>query len=132
MIYFINDKLMIWAEWACKKSSGGLGYPRECSYTKLVQTHGAHGSFTPQMNEDAEKMEACIVALRATEPHLAQVVELRYKFQTMSNVQISKQVGCSDKTVGSWIGIAHQRLLGFLNDLEAGIELPKINFKKIA
>lgn len=132
MIYFIHDKLMIWAAWQSKRSSGALGYPRECNYTKLVHVRSDGVTLTPDMNHDAEKMEACIVALRATEPKYAKAIELRYMFQTMSDVQISKQLGCSDKTVKAWIGIAMQRLLGYLNDLEAGIALPKIDLKKIA
>lgn len=132
MIEFIHRKLMVWSAWNSKKLSGALGYPKECNYTKLVHSHGAAGSFTPDMNDDAQKMEDCIVALRATEPNLAEVITLLYMHQTLSYVQIGKRVGCSDKTAKAWAGIAQQRLLGFLNDLEAGITLPKINIKKIA
>ena len=132
MIDFVHRKLMVWAAWNSKKLSGALGYPKECNYTKLVHSHGVVASFTPDMNDDAQKMEACIVALRATEPNLAEVITLRYMYQTMSDVQIGKRVGCSNKTAKAWVGVAHQRLLGFLNDLEAGITLPTINIKKIA
>lgn len=132
MIVFIHDMLMVWAAWNSKKIGGGLGYPRECNYTKLVKVQSDRSAFTPNLNDNAEKMEACIIALRATEPKLAAVITLRYMYQTMSDVQISKQVGCSDKTVKAWVGVAMQRLLGFLNDLEAGIPLPKINYKKTA
>lgn len=132
MIYFVHDKLMVWAAWACKKSSGGLGYPKECSYTKLVNVRSEVVAFTPEMNADAEEMEQCIVALSVNDPKLAQVIRLRYMFQTMSDLQISKQVGCSNKTVGAWVGVAQQKLLGFMNDLAAGIPLPKHDLKKIA
>jgi hypothetical protein len=132
MIYFVHEKLMVWAAWASKKSVGALGYPKECNYTKLVHARSEGVAFTPEMNTEAEEMEACIVALSVTDPHLAQVIRLRYMYQTMSNVQIGKQVGCSDKTACAWIGIAQQKLLGFMNDLAADISLPKHDLKKIA
>lgn len=132
MINFVHEKLKVWVDWLEKRSSSGLGYPPECIYTKLVHVRSEGKVFTPDMNTDGQLMEDCVCALRATEPNLAAVITLHYIYQTMSWVQIGKHVGCSDKTAKAWVGIAQQRLLGFMNDQAAGIALPKLELKKIA
>lgn len=59
---YIKARLARWGEWCARRESGGLGYPRECSYTRL-QARSDAGLISPEINAEAVETERAVAAL---------------------------------------------------------------------
>lgn len=115
MILYVNTRLNGWAEWvASGKRVVGLGYPSQCSYTRLSGRSDCVGS--PEFDEDAWEMEQAVQRLPAD---LKQLVIVFY-LETSSGEQKAKRLHCHRDTMYSRLNRAHNELLGHLNDLASG------------
>lgn len=122
MIEYIHRQLIDWADWVAHgRRVEGLGIPGKCSFTRLAASGSTHNA--PQIDEDASKMDRAVCALGVTHSDLADVVR-RFYLRTTSAELLARELGIHRDTVYARIGRGHQEILGYLNDIEAGVELP--------
>ena len=115
MIVYINARLNAWAEWHARRGDSGLGFPRECSYTRLQARSGS--GFKAEVDDAAWETHRGVNAL---------IIERRaavFSFYVRRGLVIQKarDCGCSVATLYRRIDAAHQDLLGWLNDEAAGL-----------
>ena len=53
---YIKQRMLQWADWVMKRESGGLGYPRECPYTRMRGGNSA-GYYSPDVDLEAMEVE---------------------------------------------------------------------------
>lgn len=111
MLSYINSRLVQWAEWVKRKDDGGLGFPRECSYTRL-QGRGSNG-FRPNVDNEAWEIEQAVTALQVESPHLHQVVQLFY-LRSMTAQQMADKCGCSRDTLYTRLHHAHVEIMNWM------------------
>ena len=122
MIEYIHRQLIDWADWVAHgRRVAGLGLPSQCSFTKLAASGSAHSA--PQIDEEASKMDRAVCALRVTHADLALVVD-RFYLRTTTAEILARELGIHRDTVYARIGRGQQEILGYLNDIEAGVALP--------
>lgn len=113
MLTYINSRLVMWAEWVRRKDDGGIGFPRECSYTRLQGRSG--GGFVPNVDADCWEIECAVTALKTASPRLHQVVDLFY-CRTMTGEQMAKRCQCSRDTLYARLHQAHVEIMNWLQD----------------
>lgn len=57
---YIEQRLRQWADWLVQRESGGLGFPSECSYTRMQQRSGTGGCISPDVDIEAMQMEDAV------------------------------------------------------------------------
>ena len=57
---YIKGRMQQWAEWLLQRESGGLGFPSECSYTRMQQRSDSSGSISPNIDVDAMQIEKAV------------------------------------------------------------------------
>lgn len=112
VVYRLNQ----WADWRARRLDGGLGYPKKSAFV----INPAGGEWSPEMDSAAWEVEQCVIALRN---ELKDAVMKRYT-ETGTKEQKAKRCGCCVRTYDNRVDTAHREVLGFLNDLAAGVELP--------
>ena len=127
---YVAGRLVKWAEWSARREDSGLGYPRQCCYTNLMPRTGS-SSQTPEFADECFETECCVIALRASDHQLYEVIVLTYKKRLWTVDQKIKSLGCVKDTYYRRIDSAHRLILGYLNDLAAGVALPCIDVKVV-
>lgn len=61
-IDYIKQRLARWGEWNARRESGGLGFPRECSYTRM-QARSEVGLTAPEIDQEAVETEHAVAEL---------------------------------------------------------------------
>lgn len=59
---YIRERLRRWGEWCARRESGGFGYPRECSYTRM-QARSDVGLVSPEFDDEAVETERAVASL---------------------------------------------------------------------
>lgn len=92
----LDRRLNNWAEWNLRREDSGIGFPRECSYTRLqISTSG--GGYMPIIESDAWLIEHAVITLGQAYPILHQVIVERY-LKTRSAEQMYRACNCSERT----------------------------------
>lgn len=107
---YIKARLNQWAEWSLQRSSGGLGYPRECPYTRM-QARSGGGFVSPDIDVDAMEIESAVSEL--PEPFRTTVRVFYVAPGTVE--QKAADLRCHRDTVHSRIQRAHIIILGWLD-----------------
>lgn len=107
---YINTRLNQWAQWTLQRTSGGLGYPRECSYTRMMARSSA-GFMSPGMDEEAWLVEKAVQDLP---DYLKETVQVFYIGKGTVE-QKARDLHCSRDTVYSRIERAHGQIMDWLN-----------------
>ncbi len=113
---YVESRLNLWAEWRHRRLTDALGYPRRAAF---VREPGS-GYWTPEMESASYEMDKCVVAL-IDERKLA---VLECYATTGTREQKAKRLGCCLRTYEYRLEAAKIDLLGYLNDLAAGVPLP--------
>lgn len=96
---YIRERLAKWGEWSARRESGGLGFPRECSYTRLQARSGEGFAASPDVDSDAMDTERAVNELPE---HLRDTVRAYYvKPGTVE--QKARDLRCGRDTVYSRI-----------------------------
>jgi hypothetical protein len=115
----INARLEMWARWRC--GSGSANYSPYPIYNmpKSADAHDAppRRSFVPIVPIECSVTDKCIVALP---PELRDVVEVFYLW-TVPMDQKAKALGCCEKTVYNRLYRAQDDIMGYVQDLSAGV-----------
>ncbi|MGY1490735.1 hypothetical protein ACW4YW_15115 [Methylobacillus pratensis] len=117
---YVAGRLKVWADWRIRRDQGGVGYPRKVAFLKVAPTPA--GFWTPEMDSQAYEMEQCVMALDEV---LYDAVVACY-LHTTSLDQKLIFCGCKKDTYYRRINQAHKVVLGFMNDLAAGMTLKTI------
>lgn len=59
---YIKQRLVRWGEWNARRESGGLGFPRECPYTRM-QARSGPGISSPEIDQEAIDTERAVTEL---------------------------------------------------------------------
>ena len=116
---FVVNQLGVWAEWRLRRQDNGQGFPKQvAAFTRNGPRSSA--TWNLEMDSAAYDMERCVLALI---PERKLVVMQQY---TVSSTQMQKAraCGCVVNTFKQRLTMAHRDLLGYLNDLASGIQLP--------
>lgn len=92
----LDRRLNNWAEWNLRREDSGIGFPRECSYTRLQISTGG-GGYIPIIESDAWLIEHAVISLGQACPILHQVIVERY-LKTRSAEQMYRACNCSKPT----------------------------------
>jgi hypothetical protein len=122
MIGHINDRLNMWARWRSgARGSNRSPYPiYNLPKTPEPDDAPPRLSFVPIVDLECCETDKCVVALR---PERREVIEVFYLL-TIPMDQKCKCCGCCEKTFYNRLHVAHQDVMGFLNDLSAGVAVP--------
>lgn len=129
---YIVRRLVQWSEWAARRQDSGLGYPKQVPYTNLMPRTES-SDHLPEFADECFEMDKCVTALQTVDDHTYAVIMLHYGQMSMTLDQRLAKLGCCKQTYYNKIDKGHNLILGWLNDLAAGLQLPvpKIDLKKV-
>jgi hypothetical protein len=123
MIDYINARLNMWARWrsGARFSSSRSPYPIY-NLPKSPEADDAppKQSFVPIREEECWHVDKAVCALR---PERRDLIEVFYLWVIPMD-QKFKACGCCSSTFYDRLHAAHQDILGYLLDLEAGVPVP--------
>lgn len=128
MIEYINLRCIQWAQWTRRKEDHGLGFPKECCYTKQGGKPPP-GGHLPPVDEAAWEVHC---AIKALSPKLNNVVTVFYLGKGTAD-QKAKDCGCHRDTLYDYLHMAHVQIMDWLQAEAAGIghdEPPKQSSSK--
>lgn len=106
----IKTRLQQWAEWSLMRDGGSLGYPRECSYTRMQARSGSPGFFSPDIDLEAMQVED---AVRELPEYLRDTVR-QYYVAPGTVEQKARVLCCNKKTIYLRLECAHQLIIELL------------------
>lgn len=125
MIPYINDRMNRWADWRLRgRFQNGLGFP---AMSPMLRT-GPGGAVvrSPDFDEECFEVESAFCALQVEHAELAAVLFLFHcRARGMTVAQMARDRSCSRDTFYARIARGHQMMLGYLNDIAAGVPLPR-------
>ncbi|MDR5170716.1 hypothetical protein IHQ56_02685 [Methylobacillus flagellatus] len=126
---YIDFRLLQWAEWRARREDSGVGFPKQSAFVRMQTQHGKFEAWTPAMNDEAAEIDQCICALIA----VRQEVIMQMYTRTSTIKQKADECFCSERTFFNRLHAAKVDILGYLQDLAAGMSLPvRGPVKKIA
>lgn len=124
MIYdYAAHRLHQWGQWRIRRDDSGLGYPKQVAWFDNLPK-GGFVQFSPDVKDECFEVEACVIAVLATNPKMYQVIMLTYCELNVTVEQKAKKLNCCIQTYYNYIGQANRMVLGYLNDLACDIKLP--------
>lgn len=106
---YIKGRLKRWGEWCARRESGGLGYPRECPYTRMQARSGV-GFSSPEVDGEAVETERAVCELPE---HLRETIR-SYYVRPGTVEQKARDLRCGRDTVYARIERAIPLLAGWL------------------
>lgn len=129
---YLVSRMCNWAHWADRGMDGGIGWSKQTAFLNQVRGTG-DTDYTPDLNEGALEIDVCVQALNVERPELYAVIYAHYRRNDLSVTDKISAIGCSKQTYYNKVDIAHNLILGWLNDLSCGLKIPskEINLNKI-
>lgn len=121
---YLMHRMNVWADWRARRLDGGLGYPKKSAFV----VNPSSGDWSPEMDSAAWEVEQCVLALRY---ELRDVVMKSYT-ESGTKEQKAARCHCCVRTYDTRLTMAYREILGFLNDMAAGIKLPAIKVQTSA
>lgn len=118
----IQMRLVRWAEWVVRLGSGAMGYPRECSYTRM-QARSDAGFCSAEVDLESSDTEKAVQLLPQPFKRTVQV----YYLHGGTRMQQAKMLGCHVRTMERRILLAH----GMIQDGLDGFRKDRMQ-KKVA
>lgn len=129
---YVNKRMVQWADWALKREGGALGYPKQCSYTRLAASGGTAG-YIPDLDSDAMEVDGILANIKLADAKVYRVLHMFYGVDfekghavptmTSTAALLAKEFGCHRDTLYAWLEKGHRLLMdGFHeNDVLAHI-----------
>lgn len=108
----ITQRMIRWAEWVLRSDGGGLGFPRECSYTRMQQ-RGGDGGYSLDVDIESSETEKAVQAL---ECDLKLAVQVYYLASATRETQ-AQYLKCHVRTMERRIERAHVHIAQTLEDM---------------
>lgn len=121
---YIDARLVQWAEWRMRREDAGIGYPSQSAFVRMQPQPGNLEAWSPAMHEEAAEVDQCVCALI----DLRREVIMQMYTRTSSIKQKADACFCSERTFFNRLHSAKVDILGYLNDLAAGVPLPGREF----
>lgn len=106
----ITQRMIRWAEWLLRGDGGGLGFPRECSYTRMQQ-RGGDGGYSIDVDLESAETEKAVQAL---EQDLKLAVNVYYLVRATRETQ-AQYLKCHVRTMERRVERAHVRIVELLD-----------------
>jgi DNA-directed RNA polymerase specialized sigma24 family protein len=107
----IEQRMIRWADWLLRSNGAGLGFPRECSYTRMQQSD--HSGFTsPEVDLESSQTEKAVQSLIDDHKHAVQVFYL----VTGTHEQKAKYLRCHVRTMERRVERAHWLIRMWLDE----------------
>lgn len=91
---------------------------------------GGQGGRSPELDEESFEVERAFLAVVATRMDLAQVLWLFHvRARAMTVAQMARDLQCCRDTFYARVACGHREVMGFLNDIAAGVPLPVPSIK---
>lgn len=107
----VRQRMIRWADWLLRGSGGGLGFPRECSYTRMQQ-RGDCGYCSPEVDIESAETEKAVQSL---EQYLKLAVQVYYLASATRETQ-AQYLKCHVRTMERRVERAHVQIKQFLDD----------------
>jgi|GEM_PF-2980518 len=115
---YVESRLALWAAQKARREDGGLGMPRKSAFVREI----SGGFWTPDMDSACYEVDQCVCALI---PERREAIEACYetdkRFRFMTIKQKATAMDVHKNTYYNRLELAMKDILGFLNDLAAGI-----------
>ena len=122
---YVNHRMQIWAEWELRKQDNGLGFPKQCSYTRLAMRSGGAG-YQPDFDSDAYEISNILLDIKKQDKRIYRVLHLffgvEYRNGKPVNVMMTKDtiandLQCHRDTVYAWLEKGSRMVLdGLMNN----------------
>jgi hypothetical protein len=129
---YIVGRMVRWSIWSARRQDSGLGYPKEVPYNRMAPSTNA-SNITPEFSDECFDVDKCVTALQTESDMIYAVVMMHYGQVNTTLDQRLVKLGCAKQTYYNKLDKAHRLILGWLNDLAAGLAIPQpdINYEKI-
>jgi hypothetical protein len=124
VIVYINNRCNQWADWCTRRKVGGLGFPRECCYTRL-EARGGNGN-SSLIDEAAWEIHQAVGDL----PPVLQTAVMVFYLGKGTVDQKARDCLCARRTLFDRIQMAHVRIMDWLNAEAAGLPHAKPDVKR--
>lgn len=121
---YIVNRLVQWSQWAARRQDSGLGYPKQVPYINMMPRTEA-SNYLPEFADECFEIDKCVTALQTEGDIYYAVILLHYGQINMTLDQRLEKLGCVKQTYYNKIDKAHRLILGWLNDLAAGMAIPQ-------
>lgn len=107
----IQQRMLRWAEWLLRGDGGALGFPRECSYTRMQQR--SEGGFTsPEVDLESSETEKAVQSLEQDLKHAVRV----YYLASATRETQARYLQCHVRTMERRVERAHGLIMQFLDE----------------
>lgn len=129
---YVTKRMVQWSDWALKREDGSLGYPKQCSYTRLAASGGGSG-YIPDLDSDAMEVDKILISIKKQDAKIFRVLHMFYGIEfknghavptaTSTAALLAVEFGCHRDTVYSLLEKGHRLIMdGFHeNDVLAHI-----------
>lgn len=107
----IVHRMIRWAEWLMRSSGGALGYPRECSYTRM-QARSDAGFNSEEIDIESSETERAVQSL---DQDLKLAVQVYYLAGATRETQ-ARYLKCHVRTMERRVERAHALIRQFLEE----------------
>jgi len=104
-----TQRMLRWVDWLLRSQGGALGFPRECSFTRV----GDGGFCSPDVDIESSETEKAVQSL---EHDLKLAVQVYYLFSATRETQ-AQYLKCHVRTMERRVERAHVHIVQFLDDL---------------
>lgn len=117
----IQMRLVRWAEWLLRSAGGAMGYPRECSYTRM-QARSDSGFCSAEVDLESSETEKAVQQL----PDVFKLAVQVYYLHGGTRTQQARMLGCHVRTMERRIRLAHGMIHDVLDGYRIGRERKKV------
>jgi hypothetical protein len=111
MIPYINGRCNEWVAWIRRRDDGGLGYPKECCYTRL-QGRGPLTGYLPSVDDAAWEIDRAVRSL----DYILHEALMAFYFARGTGDQKARDCRCGKTAFYERVHCAHQKIQAWLDD----------------
>ncbi len=104
-IGWVDEKMVMWGDWARRRDDGGLGYPKDSPTFRMRSTYSSPGSMV-LVESDALQIEAAMNEVKKRRPELY-AVGYSWYFVGDNVSKIVSRIGCHRDTVYARLDSLH-------------------------
>ncbi|MDP3088851.1 MAG: hypothetical protein Q8M99_11780 [Methylotenera sp.] len=120
---YVVNRLVQWANWRARKLDGGIGWMNKVSFLSIP---GGGNLIAPDIDSQCYEIDRVVCALIPER----RVVVMQVYTGKGTKEQKAKECGCCVRTYDARLDMAHRDILGYLNDIAAGVALPVVDYKQ--
>lgn len=99
-IEWVKHRLEEWGRWCQQSDSGGLGFPKQSAFVRLVASSGRNESTVPTISLQASEIDDAVKSMQLTQSHLYIAVKLTYA-DGLPRHMVARRMGRAESTVSA-------------------------------